>query len=671
MIRKFTISACEPFADGHRFGPHLQYETVQGRAFGDVAPDHPLHREIVNLTNAPTNPRGAVEYWSDVHIVKPVDLAYGNGRLLYEAPNRGSKRALMFLNDAPPSNKPHTLEDAGNGFLMRHGYTWITSGWQADLLPEDDQMLMEVPIARNGESAIVRRVRTEICVTRPGLFAAPLSGDFRVRSYPAVSLDKAEATLTMRMESYGPREPIAPDQWEFARSADASTGHGSLESAEHLYLKSGLIPGAIYEFTYLAKDPWVLGLGFAGVRDLVSFLRHDEHDAEKNEHPLGGGQNRNIEKAYAWGRSQSGRFLRDFVYHGFNCDEAGRQVFEAIAPHVSGGGRIFLNYEFARPVTSSQEHTNQIEPELFPFAYNVLEDPHTRRRDGILKRPETDPLVIHTQTSTEYWQKRGALAHTDGLGHDLPLPETVRIYLVASAQHNTQYGSPPRKQKTQQLTNPMTVGPILRALITAMDRWATLGNTPPASQIPLVADGTLVAPTPQAVGFPTVPDLKFTGLHNRQQFLDYGPFVHEGRIASTPMPPEDSTGYSVLVPRTDADGNDRAGIRLPWIRVPLGTYTGWNLQTAELAEGELSGLLGSYLPFAPTKSERLESADPRRSIEERYTDLADYLEKIGMEMELMVQERLLLAEDVEPLRADARKAFNRVLKQTTRGVPSP
>ena len=188
---------------------------------------------------------------------------------------------------------------------------------------------------------------------------------------------------------------------------------------------------------YQAKNPLVLGLGFAAVRDLISFLRYEIKDAHGVQNPLALNDDRTgIKRAYAWGRSQSGRFLRDIVYHGFNENESHRQIFEAISPHAAGGGRIFLNYEFARPVTSSQQHTNQLEPELFPFAYTILKDPQTRKKDGILKRPETDPFIIHTQTSTEYWQKRGALVHTDGEGQGYPTPQQGAHICVSG--HTTQ-----------------------------------------------------------------------------------------------------------------------------------------------------------------------------------------------------------------------------------------
>ena len=654
MLTRFVVSRSQPFAAGHEFGSVGAYEIMAGKAIGEVALDDPRNACIVNLDNAPRNERGAVEYSCDVHILRPKDMGRGNGRVLYEAPNRGSKRALMFLNDAPECNDPVSLEHAGNGFLKRWGYTWVTSGWQGDLVPWKDGMVLEVPVATEHGAPIQRLVRTEICVTRPGVRSQPLSGDPRVRSYPAANSDSPRAELTVRMRSYGQREVIPHTDWAFA----VEGGNGSQEitpSASHLHLPDGFIPGAIYELVYTARAPLVLGLGFAAVRDLVSFLRGEKEDGAGNPNPLAGGGG--VDKAYAWGRSQSGRFLRDLVYQGFNEDEHGRQVFDAIAPHASGGGRMFLNYEFARPVTSCQQHTNQLEPELFPFAYNVMEDPQTGRSDGILKRPATDPLVLHTQTSTEYWQKRGALAHTDGRGNDVSLPDGVRMYLFASTQHNAPYGTRAEKGKTRHLSNPVSIGPVLRALVVAMDRWATDGTVPPPSQIPRSADRTLATPESLRTGFPAIPGAACTGLHNRQLFLDYGEGVAEGVIEARPQAPTDGAGYSVLVPAVDADGNDIAGIRLPWIAVPLATHTGWNLQSHELAEGELAGLLGSSIPFLQTRADREANGDPRPSLEERYASVDDYLRQVRAAMEALVATGLMLAEDIDALSADYRKAY--------------
>lgn len=662
MLRRFIASRTLSFADGCEFGSVGPYEVVAAQAQGEVKPDDPRSARIVNLAKAPLNDRGAVEYTCNVHILRPKQMERGNRRLLYEAPNRGNKRALMFLNDAPECNDPMTLEHAGNGFLMRHGFTWVTSGWQGDLVPWKDGMVLDVPVATDDGQAIQRQVRTEICVKRPAVRSQPLSGDPRVRSYPAATLDTSEAELTVGMRSYGERELVPPGDWAFAVETEAD-GDGPANvtpSATHLHLPGGFIPGAIYELVYTARDPLVLGLGFAAVRDLISFLRFGKEDVDGNPNPLSDGGA--VEKAYACGRSQSGRFLRDLVYHGFNEDEGGRQVFDAIAPHAAGGGRMFLNYEFARPVTSCQQHSNQQEPELFPFAYNVMKDPQSGRRDGILKRPATDPLVIHTNTATEYWQKRGALSHTDGRGNDVSPPDGVRIYLMASAQHNALHGARAKKAKTRNLTNPLDIGPALRALIVAMDRWATDGTEPPPSRIPRRQDGTQVTPDSLRTGFPAIPGTVCTGLHNRQLFLDYGKGVTHGVIDARPKPPPDGAGYTILVPAVDADGNDVAGIRLPAISVPLATHTGWNVQSEELAEGELADLLGSCIPFPRIRAEREASGDPRPSLEERYGSVDTYVDRVRQQVTALVEAGYVLAEDADGLLADSRQAYVDALK---------
>ncbi|HSK28907.1 MAG TPA: alpha/beta hydrolase domain-containing protein, partial [Candidatus Limnocylindria bacterium] len=528
MITRIVIQQRELFAGGHEFPITGAYEKLVGKIYGEVDPQHRLNRVIVNLAKAPRNRRGRVEYRSDLCVLKPVDMARGNRKVFFDAPNRGSKRILSFLNDAPATNDPTTLAHAGNGFLMRQGYTIVWCGWQGDLMPIENWLVLNVPKATNNGKTIVGKIRTEIVVDEKQVKSQPLSADDRVKSYEAASRDKSQATLTVRAKSYGRRSPVPASEWEFAACVkDSRSGEERVKpSNKDLYLRHGFRPGHIYEFIYPAKNPLVLGLGFAVVRDLVSFLRYESADKRGNRNPLrgaadsfspgygvssssfsgrnedvshsfsprNGGRHRGgpITHAYAWGRSQSGRFLRDFIYYGFNEDEGHRKVFDAVAPHVAGGGRLYLNYEFARPVTSSQQHTNQLDPELFPHAYNVIKDAQTGRRDGILQRSRTDPLVFHTQTSTEYWQKRGCLAHTDGRGRDLRIPDNVRIYVVASAQHNSPFGSEPAKDDTQFLVNPLPAGDVLRALMVALDLWTTKGIPPPPSRYPTIKDRQLV-----------------------------------------------------------------------------------------------------------------------------------------------------------------------------------
>jgi Alpha/beta hydrolase domain len=656
MITRLVIQRREPFAGGHEFPVTGACEKLVGKLYGEVDPRSRLNRVIVNLSKARRNRRGRVEYSGNFCILKPADMARGNGKIFFDAPNRGSKRILGFLNDAPEANDPSTLEHAGNGFLMRQGYTIVWCGWQGDLMPIKNWLVLNVPAATNNGKTIVRKVRTEIVVDEKDTKSQPLSGDERIKSYAAASRNKAQATLTVREKSYGRRIPIAPLEWEFATSIrDSRTSKEAIKaSTKDLYLHGGYKPGHIYEFIYPAKNPLVLGLGFAAVRDLVSFLRYGVKDQSGRPNPLVTGKKSNdISHAYAWGRSQSGRFLRDLVYHGFNEDEAGRKVFDAIAPHVAGGGRLFLNYEFARPVTSSQQHTNQLDPELFPHTYNVVKDAQTSRRDGILKRPRTDPLVFHTQTSTEYWQKRGCLAHTDGKGNDLTLPDKVRIYVIASAQHNSPFGSEPVKDDTQLRINPLPAGDVLRALMVAMDQWVTQGIPPPPSRYPTVKDRALVAP--KSAGFPNIPVVRFTGLHNRQLFLDYGTNILRGKMAVHPPKPIGNGAYVILVPKVDHDGNDVAGIRLPAVQVPIGSYAGWNLRPRGLAEGELSGLLGSFIPFARKKSARTKKNDPRPSLQERYKNRADYVQRFSHAARILVEQRYLLPEDAERMIAEAKR----------------
>ena len=641
MITSLVVAVREPLAGGAAIGGAGAYERISGRAYGEVQPERALNAGIVHLADAPRNARGNVEYSTDFFVLKPREWSGGNRKLLFEAPNRGGKRVLSTLNDAPPCEDPKTLAHLGNRFLMRQGYAVAWCGWQGDLLSAGSVLALNAPVAQVDGETRIRMVRAEIVVTEPGVRTAPLSGSPLVESYECAEPSGRSASLTVRARSYGPRLRVPTHLWSFG------------SDARSLSIPGGFEPNLVYELIYPARDPRVLGLGFAAVRDFVSHLRD------------GGGRDLGIpslEAAYGWGRSQSARFLRDFVYHGFNEAESSGMVFDAIFAFAAGGGRTFLNYEFARPATSSRQHTDQLEPELFPFGYGRLRDPQTGRLDGILKRPRTDPRVVHVHTATEYWQKRGALAHTDGKGRDARLHAKVRVYHIAGAPH--QAAAPaggPRPQDCRHPLNNMSVSPALRALLVAMDRWVCEGKRPPESRLPTTRAGTLSAPTRTATGFPVIPGAPFSGLHNRQRFLDYGPRIGEGFIDAHPPKPLRG-GYAILVPTVDADGNELAGIRLPCVSQPLGTYLGWNTLKGGATEGELADLLGSFLPFAATEAQRRANRDPRLSIAERYQSRDAYLAAVAADARSLVRDGLLLPEDVELVLGTARSSFDALLR---------
>jgi hypothetical protein len=639
----------EPFAGGTAFGDVGAYERLVGRVLFAIDPNDPANRQVVDLDHAPRNAAGLVEYATDVYILKPVDLGRGNRRLLYDVNNRGTIRALQFFNDAPYTNIPRTQEHAGNGFLMRRGYTVVCSGWQGDILPVDERLTIQVPVAQENGGPFTGVVRAEFITEEPGVRCLPLSGNDYTSSYETVSLDTRSATLTVREHETDARQPLPPDAWQFSRL----DGGRPTPSPWHCYLPAGFRPGWIYELIYTAKNPLVLGLGFTGVRDLLAFLRHAEADADGTPNPLR--QRRDgIEKIYGWGRSQSGRFLREMVYRGFNQDVRGRRVFDGIAPHVAGGGRVILNYRFAQPGRHPRQHEDHLyASDQFPFAYTTLTDPLSGNTDGILKRPDTDPLVIHTQTASEYWQRRGSLVHTDPWGNDLRDHERARVYFFASSQHHADPNSGPLRGAHRGLSNPLNTTPLLRALLDALDAWVTHGTPPPASRVPSSADGTLVPAAVVRGHFPKIPGIDCPSQPNRLFVQEFGADFDRGLLSKEPPEEDKGKEYAVLVPRVDADGNDLPGIRTPHVEVPLATFTGWNFRLPGCAEHDLASLNGSYLPFAKTADERRASGDARPALAERYRSKAHYVRAIATAAQRLVEQRLLLEEDADRYVAQA------------------
>ena len=398
--------------------------------------------------------------------------------------------------------------------------------------------------------------------------------------------------------------------------------------------------------------PRPYGIGHAVVRDLVSFLRYDDTDRRGGANPLAGA----LDKAYAWGRSQTGRCIRDFVYRGYNADARGRRVFDGVMPHVSGGGLMWMNHRFARVVSPAgqqyEDHENCAD--RFPFAYGPSVDHLTGRRDAILKRPETDPLVLHTQSATEYWQRHGSLVHTDTRGRDLEPPGNVRVYMWASSQHFADpNASRPARGVCRHYTNVVQTSMLLRAMLDALDAWTTRGVEPPASRIPRRGDGTLVEFDAWKLQFPDIPGVMIPSGANALPLYDFGPDFDRGLLTREPPEVVHAGGYAVLVPAVDADGNDVAGVRVPMVEAPLGTYVGWNLRAREFGHGAMHQFTGSYIPFPDTDSEAAMTGDPRPSVLARYRDAGGYVDAIETAARRLVDERLMLEEDVERVVARA------------------
>jgi hypothetical protein len=617
--------------EGFAFGNAGAYERLVGTVSFALNPGEAANGNIVDLALAPRNAKGLVEFTADVDILKPVDLAKGNQRLLYDVNNRGNKTALGAFNDAPVDNDPTTIAGAGNGYLMHQGYTVVWSGWQGDLLPGDGLLATELPEALENGKRMRGTVRQEFISETEGVVSMPLSGAANIRSYEAIDLDTRHTSLTVRERETDPRVPVAPGDWAFA-DAEGKPSAGACR------IEGGFKPGWIYELIYETEGSLVMGLGIVSIRDVVSYLRSDEAG-----NPLAGHMN----LAYCYGQSLSSRVVRQFVYDGYNVDTHGKRVFDAVYAHVSGGGRLFTNARFAQVGRYPRQHEEHQWPsERYPFAYSQVPDPFTQRLDSVLKRPESDPLVMHTHTNTEYWNRHASLGHTDPrTGDDLAIPDNVRMHFLASAQHMGFRTTP--ENVGQQLQNTMSNGPLMRAALAAMDAWASDGTPPPGSIIPTRADGTLLQPADALKRLPVVPGFALPTYPSRLPMYDYGPDFELGMVTEHPPKPLPGKEYPVQLPLVDADGNDLGGLRTPEIMAPVGTHTGWNLRKNGFAEGEMASLAGSFVPFERTKAEREASGDPRLSIEERYGTHEGYVQAVEAAAQLLVSQGFLLDEDAE------------------------
>jgi len=638
-----------------------QYEKIIGTVYGEVNPHDRQNRVIVDIELAPRNARGNVEYSFDFYILKPIDLKKGNSKVMYEPPNRGGK-TWATMGRVPGGNDPGgTILDPAllaNAFLMPRGYAMVWSGWDKAAgvnatKTAASPLTVTLPIAKNRDGSTITGPSYEYIVTGGASFTL---------AYPAATLDRTKAKLTHRVHLDDTPIEVSADGWNYNAGGTA------------ISLASGNFVGNdIYEFSYLAKDPSVNGLGLAAVRDWNAWLRYASRDDFGNPNPLAG----HVKRIYTEVLSQPGRLLNDFRYLGFNESEGGRKVFDGHMQWIAAGNGLNLNYRFSQPGRTERNRQDHLYLEgVFPFANVKSYDPITRNADSRYARCEksdTCPLAVEIYSANEYWVKTASLLHTDPTGsYDLPDSPYARNYLMSSMQHGT--GNATNRGSCQQFQNPLNSAPTQRALFIALDEWATKGVKPPKSRVPTLRDRTLAPPLPQhRMGFPEIPGVTYTGLMTTRYLLDYGHRFHDTGVA-TINPPEVSAPYQnnpangpiyrAYVPKTDSDGNEIAGVRLPDLTVPLATYTGWALRSGVWANDGCEAS-GQFIPFPRTEAERAAAGDPRPSVEQRYVSFAAYHAKVRRALNDMVEDRLLLCEDT------ASEEARLMQSGLTRGVPAP
>ena len=578
--------------------PKSDYEQLTGKLHFEIDPKLPQNAIIEDVDLAPVNAAGKVSFVADLRLWKPKDDSRSNRAAWVEIPNRGGKASL-------------------SDWVMKAGFTLVNVGWEFDVAA--DKLRLEVPRAQNKDGSPIRGVVSAVFTPDKKLDEQPLTD---LSDYPPVDITGTESRLIVRNRAAYPEGQEMPrTQWNLEKG--------------RLRLKGGFEPGKTYEVFYLAEAPPIAGLGYAAIRDAVAWLKHDPASPAKVTH------------AFAFGASQCGRFLRDFVYLGFNTDEQDRMALAGIMSHVAGAGRLVLNQRWSTPRAISGYYTAS-----YPFADTAQQDPVSGQSEGILANPRARhaPKIFYTNMAAEYWGagRVGALTHTTPDGQqDIALPENVRSYFFASTSHGAAPFPPTSQVKGSPLANPVNTSPAILALRLAMHRWVTEGLAPPPSVHPKLSDSTLV-PVAE-VRWPKVPGMASPNT------------VKAGGRVRNPQLPGAGEGAELplLVPQVDADGNDLGGIRMPDVAVPLGTATGWVFRPVAFGSPhEFYLLRGAWVPFAKTKN----ANDPRPSLADRYASKDAYLDQVKAAVQKLIEQRFLTTTDLEPQLKQASDRWDWVMK---------
>ncbi len=634
-VVRVEIERREDVLGGRPFGAAGPYEKIVGKVYFSFDPGNPYNARIVDLQLAPRNADGRVEAWANFVVLRPKRPQPGGGVALLEVSNRGGKASLAYFNGAGRSLDPAEAEHFGDGLLMRLGLTVIWVGWQPDVPQREGLLRLHVPVAAGPDGTPLE-----------GLVRADWVVDEATRSlyighrnhiaYPVLDPRSPDNVLSVRDGRLAPRRAVPRDAWRFARES----GDGPVPDRTHIYMESGFEAGKIYELVYRARDPRLVGLGLAAIRDMIAYAKHDP----SSPFP--------VRRGVAIGISQTGRFLRHFIYQGFNTDEEGRKAFDGLMIHTAGAGRGSFNHRFAQPSRDAHRYSAFFYPtDIFPFSSRTQTDPETSASDGLFAHQHDDanlPYIFYTNTGYEYWGRAASLLHTTLDGErDLELFPNERIYHLASGQHFVGRFPPPDQSRLAGAPayrgNPLDFLVTMRALLVRMVEWVRDGVEPPPSAHPRMDSGTLV-PIDE-VNFPAVPGVEFPKVVHEAYRADYGPRWSQGIIDF--QPPRLGPAFPTRVPQVDLFGNELGGVESVEILAPLATYAPWNLRTGfQGGSDELTDFVGTYIPLPVSESQRQATGDPRPSIESLYPSRAEYLQQAERAARSLVERGFLLEEDV-------------------------
>lgn len=620
-VRRLTVESRQDVLGGRPFGAAGAYQKLVGVVEFALDPADPANARIVDLTRAPRGASGRVTASANFVVLRPKAIARERAVALLEVSNRGGKAALPYFASAAWSADPATEADFGDGLPLQLGLTLMWVGWQFDVAARDGALRLNAPVATDGGRPIEGLVRSDWTVDER-VTTLPL-GHRGHRPYPVADMEHSDNVLTERDGRLAVRRVVPREQWRFVDQHTRITRSGGFE------------PGKIYELVYRARDPVVVGIGLAVVRDMMSYAKYDAASPFPVRWGLG------------LGISQTGRFLRHFVYQGFNTDEAGRPVFDGLFVHTAGAGRGSFNHRFAQPSRDAHRFSAFFYPtDVYPFTGRSQRDPETGVTDGLFAHERHLPKVFFTNTGYEYWGRTASLIHTTpNADADVEPLSNERMYHLAGGQHFV-VDWPPASPRSDGVVasrgNPLDFRPALRSLLVRLIEWVRDGRQPPASAYPRLDAGTLVAVN--RVRAPAISGLRWPRVAHEAYRVDYGPRWAEGVV--TLEPPRLGAPFPARVPQVDADGNEVAGVRSLELLAPLATYTPWSLRGGAVNPDELADFYGTLIPFPRDQPERERSGDPRLSVTERYGDRARYVQLVRQHADTLVRSGFLLVEDV-------------------------